>query len=358
MKFNLVDPPYTLEEYYSKYPEGLTIYEALLSWLETVNQLIDSNNSLDANVEAVRLELDSFLATVPPQIQTVAETILNDWLTDGTLATIINTTIFNQLNDDIQDLDGRVVLLENQEIVIPQLSLDHVEQIAHRGYASQFPENTLLAMQEAIHLGCDFLEMDVQFTSDNVPILMHDLTVDRTTTGTGNVTSFTASAITALDAGTDFSAYYAGVKVPTLQQVIEGTPTAKKYYIEIKNYSSLSQITSLVTWLTEQGYADRVVLQSFTYENIIETIRGANATIMVGALVTDQLDFEAMLPTLDSYSMMLIPLSIASQSNRLLCFEQGLDVGVWTINTHEELSIALKAGFTKVMLNKHMEVIL
>ena len=234
MKFNLVDPPYTLEEYYSKYPEGLTIYEALLSWLETVNQLIDSNNSLDANVEALRLELDSFLATVPPQIQTVAETILNDWLTDGTLATVINNTIFNQLNDNIQDLDDRVVLLENQEIVIPQLSLDRVERIAHRGYASQFPENTLLAMQEAIHLGCDFLEMDIQFTSDDVPNLIHDLTVDRTTTGTGNVTSFTASAITALDAGSDFSAYYAGVKFLHFNKLLKGPLRLRNITLKLK----------------------------------------------------------------------------------------------------------------------------
>lgn len=51
---------------------------------------------------------------------------------------------------------------------------------AHRGNSSEFPENTLPAMEEAVKAGADFIEFDLRSTNDNVPILLHDKTLDRT----------------------------------------------------------------------------------------------------------------------------------------------------------------------------------
>lgn len=56
---------------------------------------------------------------------------------------------------------------------------------AHRGNSAEFPENTLLAMEEAVKAGADFIEFDLRSTSDNVPILLHDKTLERTTNVTG-----------------------------------------------------------------------------------------------------------------------------------------------------------------------------
>ena len=360
MKFNLVDPPYSLEEYYSKYPEGLTIYEALLSWLETVNQLIDSNNSLDANVEALRLELDSFLATVPPQIQTVVETILNDWLTDGTLETLINDTLFNTKADKTV-VDGLIdELNERIDNITVSVEAEHVQLIAHRGFAAQFPENTLFALQSALSLGCRYLEYDVQFSSDSVPILMHDLTVDRTTTSTGNVSSFTAAQLTAMDAGADFNNYFTGIKVPTLEKVLNNTRTALLHYIEIKNYATLAQVTSLVQLINNLGMKDRVILQSFQTPAVLPTIRAVSSDIKVGALATDQSSFNALLALAqtDPHVMLLIPIALATVANRLALEASNVDVGVWTINNHSDLHAVLANGYTKVMTNKFMEVYL
>jgi glycerophosphoryl diester phosphodiesterase len=58
--------------------------------------------------------------------------------------------------------------------------------IAHRGFAERFPENTLISLQAAIDLGVDAVEFDVQFTVDGVPVLLHDGTLDRTTTRSGS----------------------------------------------------------------------------------------------------------------------------------------------------------------------------
>lgn len=60
--------------------------------------------------------------------------------------------------------------------------------IAHRGAVSVAPENTVDAIRAAAPLGADRVEIDAQLTRDGVPVLMHDWTIDRTTTGHGRVT--------------------------------------------------------------------------------------------------------------------------------------------------------------------------
>jgi len=71
---------------------------------------------------------------------------------------------------------------------------------AHRGGVRDFPENTLYAYAEAARAGADVLEMDVYQTKDNELVILHDLDVDRTTNGEGNVVDLTLAEIRALDA--------------------------------------------------------------------------------------------------------------------------------------------------------------
>ena len=71
----------------------------------------------------------------------------------------------------------------------------------HRGIKAHYPENTILSFEKAIELGVDMLEMDLNVTRDGEIVVIHDLTVDRTTDGTGAVRSLTLKEIKALDAG-------------------------------------------------------------------------------------------------------------------------------------------------------------
>ena len=65
--------------------------------------------------------------------------------------------------------------------------------VAHRADWRNYPENSLEAIQSAIDMGVDMLEIDVQRTKDGVLMLMHDHNLDRTTTGTGNIADIAAS---------------------------------------------------------------------------------------------------------------------------------------------------------------------
>lgn len=90
--------------------------------------------------------------------------------------------------------------------------------IAHRGASLQAPENTLSALCAAKKASAEWVECDVMLTRDDVPIVFHDETVDRTTNGHGKVSEFTYAEISVLDAGSYFSPAFLGEKIPTLSE--------------------------------------------------------------------------------------------------------------------------------------------
>lgn len=62
---------------------------------------------------------------------------------------------------------------------------------AHRAAHNNFPENSIPSIKEAIKLGVDIVELDVKVSKDGIPVLMHDGTIDRTTTGSGKPSDYT-----------------------------------------------------------------------------------------------------------------------------------------------------------------------
>ena len=78
--------------------------------------------------------------------------------------------------------------------------------IAHRGASSVAPENTLAAFREAVRLGADGVELDVHLSADGVPVVIHNISVDATTDGTGLVNDMPVAQLKELDAATHFSA--------------------------------------------------------------------------------------------------------------------------------------------------------
>ena len=76
--------------------------------------------------------------------------------------------------------------------------------MAHRGYSGKYPENTMLAFQKAVEVGCDGIELDVQLTRDGVLVIIHDERIDRTTDGTGSVKDYTYEECNRVSAHTNF----------------------------------------------------------------------------------------------------------------------------------------------------------
>jgi len=143
--------------------------------------------------------------------------------------------------------------------------------IAHRGGADLRPEETLLAFNHAASLSPQLIfEMDVQRTSDGVLVLMHDNTVDRTTNGTGAVSSLTYAQLSALDAGYRFTndggATYpyrgTGLTVAKLDDVLAAFPD-RRMLIEVKAEAGTAAVAPVIDMIRSRNMQDRVALSSF-----------------------------------------------------------------------------------------------
>src|SRR5687767_4350185 len=89
--------------------------------------------------------------------------------------------------------------------------------IGHRGAAGYAPENTMAAFERGMSLRADAIELDVNLSKDGELMVIHDPTLERTTTGTGFVYQHTAAEIKALDAGSWFDPSFKDCRVPTLR---------------------------------------------------------------------------------------------------------------------------------------------
>jgi glycerophosphoryl diester phosphodiesterase len=95
---------------------------------------------------------------------------------------------------------------------------------AHRGGGATHPENTVVALQEAVRIGAHMVEFDIAITRDGTLVLMHDATVNRTTDGMGKVIDLTLAELKQLDAGVKTGARFAGTRVPTLVEALAVLP--------------------------------------------------------------------------------------------------------------------------------------
>lgn len=93
--------------------------------------------------------------------------------------------------------------------------------IGHRGACGYAPENTIESVRTAHQLGAKWVELDVKLTKDGVPIIFHDDDLDRTTNGAGPVMLHTLEDIRQLEAGSWYGDSFAGIAVPTLEEMVE-----------------------------------------------------------------------------------------------------------------------------------------
>jgi glycerophosphoryl diester phosphodiesterase len=110
--------------------------------------------------------------------------------------------------------------------------------IAHRGSSLHAPENTLAAFDLAVRQGADAIELDAKLSKDGNVVVIHDQTVDRTTSFSGKVSDMTLDELRKLDAGSHFDITFRGESIPTLDEVFEAVGKQIMINVELTNIST------------------------------------------------------------------------------------------------------------------------
>lgn len=159
--------------------------------------------------------------------------------------------------------------------------------IAHRGAARIAPENTLTAFRLAAETGADAIELDARLSADGAVIVLHDLSLDRTTNGSGDVSDWSLTDLKALDAGAKFSASFEDERIPILDEVLEEVGRRILVNVELKDYESMLDrrlAEAVVRIVRHHGLERRVLISSFTPFGL-RTVRRLAPEIPLGLLL-------------------------------------------------------------------------
>ncbi|CAH1222603.1 Glycerophosphodiester phosphodiesterase [Paenibacillus plantiphilus] len=206
---------------------------------------------------------------------------------------------------------------------------------AHRGASGLAPENTLAAVREALAFPfVQWIELDVQLSSDGIPVVIHDDRVNRTTNAAGRVVDYTAAQMYAFDAGSWFDKQFAGEGVPTLEQVIEAAKGRCRLNIELKTYSGLYPMLEqrVVELVYEHGLQHDAVITSFD-TGALRRVRQLSEEIETG-LIVDKMSPHKALDELRQLEAGFLSLGYRSVSSKLmeLMREAGITVMAWTVD--------------------------
>ncbi|MFM2213715.1 MAG: Glycerophosphodiester phosphodiesterase [Bacteroidota bacterium] len=193
--------------------------------------------------------------------------------------------------------------------------------IGHRGAKGHAQENTLASFQKAIELGVDMIELDVYCSSDNIPMVIHDKSIDRTTKGSGLVAEHAATALQELG-------------IPALSEVFDLVNEHCEINVEIKNFESVDSVLHLVD--TCSFPQDKLLISSFDW-NALQEVRFHNESLRIGVLTETDIKLAlAFAKFIKAYAIHPY-YQILTRENTLHIQSQKFKVFPWTVNEPEAI---------------------
>lgn len=207
--------------------------------------------------------------------------------------------------------------------------------MAHRGLSADAPENTLYAFSDAISVGADFIELDVQQTRDGVLVVMHDSNLKRTTGVNKDIWDVDYADIQNLDAGSWFDPAYANARIPTLEETLQFVDKRAKLNIEIKptKHGSDTLEQDVAELITRYQYTDACYVTSFSYGSL-KKVKEANPEIRTGYLMSVAYGQFYSQKYADAFSLNKV--FVTSQVVNA-AHQQGKQIFAWTVNSMSEV---------------------
>lgn len=212
--------------------------------------------------------------------------------------------------------------------------------LGHRGWSAKHPENTLPSFIKALDYGLDGVEFDVQMTQDEVPVIIHDETLERTTDGHGKVSDWLYASLTEVNAAARWNEA-ARTPIPTLESVLDEVYRRNPYSlynIEIKVYNNgwRELVNKVLDTVGSHPAAKNVLYSSFDHK-CLEYLRHRNAEAKLGFLYEDYVS-EPWLDVreLNGYSVNL-NYQLATLDLIQACHSHNTRVSVWTVDEPSDL---------------------
>lgn len=219
--------------------------------------------------------------------------------------------------------------------------------LGHRGAMAVAPENTLGAFRRAVDDGGDGVELDVQLSRDDVPIVLHDDTLDRTTDGRGLPIELSADELARLDAGSWFPGW-GREKVPTLDEVLAALPDGAVCNVELKGPTPRGRPLERAALEVIARHRARVhvVVSSFHPLQLL-VVRRLDETVPIALL----LDADGAWPLRTAWPAAALlpealhpPASIVDEGLVIAAHKAGMRVHVWAARDDAEAERVLSCG--------------
>ena len=204
-------------------------------------------------------------------------------------------------------------------------------KIGHRGAKGHAPENTLISFQTAMDLDVDGIELDVHLTSDLQLICIHDDTLDRTTSGTGLINSFTLSELKALR-------IYNLQEIPTLEEVFDLIDKKIFINIELKGKNTAKPVVDVIeSYLNGKNWNyNHFLISSFDWIALQE-VRSLNPNIALGVLTQTDLGLAIGFADFIQAKSIHPYFHLLNTENTALMQQKEFQVFPWTVNELEDI---------------------
>ncbi|WP_405599178.1 MULTISPECIES: glycerophosphodiester phosphodiesterase [unclassified Pseudoalteromonas] len=215
---------------------------------------------------------------------------------------------------------------------------------AHRGASGHFPENTKSAILEALKIGVDGIEVDIQSAIDDY-MLIHDSWLDRTTNGTGKVNEFHVSELTKLNAGN-------GEVIPTLQQLFDWNNNKTLLNLELKHAFELEKFaTQLENNISARKIScANVLVSSFDHHQLL-WLKRRLPWLKIGALTSSiPINYAKFAEDLNAYSVH-VDKSFVNKAFTDDAKKRGLKIYAYTVDKEQDIALMLDYGIDGIFTN-------
>jgi glycerophosphoryl diester phosphodiesterase len=237
--------------------------------------------------------------------------------------------------------------------------------IAHRGISAKAPENTLASFELAAKTdGIDMIELDVRTSKDNIPVVIHDRTLQRTSTGNGPVRNYSIEEIKCFDAGSWFHKSFADQHIPTLEEVLIGIGNRLWVDIELKSdfFPRLEPgvLEDRVLEVVQKCKMKNKVLYSSFNHKLLAYIRRKDPSAITGILYNFSHDFGRLPSVLAKRVGASVFVCAKREITRRMisdAHKNNIAVYVYTLNSVGDARRMLSFGVDGVISNNADEII-